>query len=229
MHVLIVPDFRRRVIGISLLCVLWLSMIVLSDSMSTSTKFTNVSLSDNIKFSYPINMKIDRVYVSEKADVDGVKTTGLFSTAPVNVMKNIEAKGLGFSFSFPSAFQISEQSFVGNEILYHVDYSDKGKNIAGFVQVWNLQTPLKDFLINSKNTSPGNFKNFEMSELKINNLDGYLWDYTAVNDNNSIKALEAFFQKDGKMYRVSYFVPEKSYTKEHEKIFMNILKSLKIS
>jgi hypothetical protein len=203
-------------------------MIALADFMNSSTKLLNVSLSDNIKFSYPINMRIDRIYVSEKVGVNGVKATSLFSTAPVDLVKNIEAKGLGLSFSFPSAFQVNEQSFVGNEILYHVDFSDRSKNIIGFVQVWNLQTKLKDFLINSKNTSPGNFKNFKMNELKINNLDGYLWDYSSVNDSNSIKALEAFFQKDGKMYRLSYFVPEKSYNKEHEKIFMNILKSLKI-
>jgi hypothetical protein len=197
--------------------------------MSTSTNLLKVSLSENIEFSYPINMKIDRIYVNEKMGVAGVKSTSLFQSPPVNSMKDIEAKGLGFSFSFPSAFQVNEQSFAGNEILYHVDFSDKSKNINGFVQVWNLQTPLKDFLINSKNTSPGNYQNFKMNEIKVNNLDGYLWDYTSVNNSTSIKALEAFFQKDGKMYRLSYFVPEKSYNNEHKKIFMNILKSLNIS
>jgi len=229
MQVIIVPNFRKRLLNVILLLALWISMVTVADFMNSNTKLLNVSLNENIHFSYPINMKIDRIYVSEKEGSNGIRAASLFSTTPIDIMKKIEAKGLGFSFSFPSAFQVNEQSFAGNEILYHVDFSNKSKDIHGFVQVWNLQTPLKDFLINSKSTSPGNFKDFKMSEIKINNLDGYLWDYTSVNDSNSVKALEAFFQKDGKMYRLSYFVPEKSFNKEHEKIFMNILDSLKIS
>jgi len=228
MHVVIIKNIKQKAVSVILLLCLWATMITITDFMSSNPTLLNVSLNDNINFSYPMNMIIENIFVNEKIGNSGVKTVSLFSTPPVEMLKSFDAKGLGLSFSFPSAFQMTEQSFLGNEILYHVDFNNKSKEVYGFIQVWNLETPLKDFLINSKKTALSTFLNFKMSEIKVNNLDGYLWDYIAVNDGKSIKALEAFLQKDGKMYRVSYFVPEKFFNKEQEKTFMNILNSIKV-
>lgn len=228
MHILIIKDYRKKVISTILLMMLWISMIGITAFVGSNPLLFKVSINKTTQFSYPVSYKIDSIYINESMDENAVKAVSLFSSPQVETLKKIEPKGLGFSFTFPSAFQVTEQSFVGNEILYHIDFSDKSKEAYGFVQVWNLKSPLKDFLIASKNTALSNFKDFKMSELKVNNLDGYLWDYTSVNDSRAIKALEAFLQKDGKMYRISYFIPEKFYNKYHEKTFMNIVNSIKV-
>lgn len=229
MRILIVRNYRNKIVSAILLMLLWVSMIGVTAFVGSNPLLFKVSVNKSTLFSYPVSYKIDNIYISESMDVNAVKAVSLFSSPQAETLKKIEPKGLGISFSFPSAFQVTEQSFAGNEILYHVDFSDKSKEAYGFVQVWNLKTPLKDFLIASKNTSLSNFKDFRMSELTVNNLDGYLWDYTAVNDSTAVKALEAFLQKDGKMYRISYFVPEKFYNNYHEKTFMNILNSIKVN
>jgi hypothetical protein len=228
MHILIIKNYRKKVVSTILLMMLWISMIGITAFVGSNPLLFKVSINKTTQFSYPVSYKIDSIYINENMDENAVKAVSLFSSPQIETLKKIEPKGLGFSFSFPSAFQVTEQSFVGNEILYHIDFSDKSKEAYGFVQVWNLKTPLKDFLISSKNTSLSNFKDFKMNELKVNNLDGYLWDYNAINDSRAVKALEAFLQKDGKMYRISYFVPEKFYNKYHEKTFMNIVNSIKV-
>jgi len=229
MRILIIKDYRKKVLSSILLMLLWVSMIGITSFVGSNPLLFKVSINKDAEFSYPVSYKVDSIYVNESIDENAVKAVGLFSRPQVETLKKIEPAGLGISFSFPSAFLVTEQSFLGNEILYHVDFSDKSRETYGFVQVWNLKTPLKEFLISSKNTSLSTFKDFKMSDLKVNDLTGYLWDYTSVNDNNSIKALEAFLQKDGKLYRVSYFVPEKFYDKQQEKTFMNILNSIKVN
>ncbi|GAE89161.1 membrane-associated protein [Acetivibrio straminisolvens JCM 21531] len=47
------------------------------------------------------------------------------------------------------------------------------------------------------------------------------------HDNKSYKGNEVFLKKDDKMYRISYFVPERLWSKNESKLFESIVSSFK--
>jgi hypothetical protein len=97
------------------------------------------------------------------------------------------------------------------------------------VQLWSLHEPLENFLENSKKLSDQNFTDFKSSPVSVNEMDGFFWDYSVVTSNGeAFKGNEVFLVKNGVMYRISFFVPEKSWNDKYSDIFWDIVNSFKV-
>ncbi|NLK35038.1 MAG: hypothetical protein GX301_06265 [Gracilibacteraceae bacterium] len=143
-----------------------------------------------------------------------------------NVMDNT------FHFELPDSWSAYEESFSGEEILYHLNFISRDKRIHGFVQVWKLSETLKQFIEKSKESAAGiiDFKNFNIKEINVDGKKGYLMDYSRANQKGEyIRAYEAFIEGfSNKMYRISFFVPEKEWRDYYKILFDRIIHLIKI-
>ncbi len=134
-----------------------------------------------------------------------------------------------FSFILPDSWTTWSESFGGDEIVYHLYFKAPNKKINGFIQVWKLNVPLKQFLDESKKSSVGivSFKYFNIKEIMPNKKRGYLVEYSRMTENGEyIKAYEAFIEGDENLiYRASFFVKENEWKNYHPIIFNKIVKS----
>ncbi len=143
-----------------------------------------------------------------------------------NVMDNT------FHFELPDSWYTHEVSFAGGEILYHMNFISQDKRIHGFVQVWKLSKPLKQFIEESKKSAAGvaDFKYFDVKEIMADNKKGYLIDYSRANPQGEYnKAYEAFIEGySNKVYRISFFVPEKEWRNYYKVLFDRIIRTINI-
>ena len=143
-----------------------------------------------------------------------------------NVMDNT------FHFELPDSWYTNEVSFTGGEVLYHMDFISKDKRIHGLVQVWKLSKPLKQFVEESKKSAVGvvDFKYFDVKEIMTDNRKAYLTEYSRANQKGEYnKAYEVFVEgPSSRMYRISFFVPEKEWRNYYKVIFDRIIYSIRI-
>lgn len=144
-----------------------------------------------------------------------------------NVMDNT------FHFELPESWYTHEVSFAGGEILYHINFMSPDKKIHGFVQVWKLSEPLKQFIEKSRKSAVGvvDFKYFNIKEIMSDNKKGYLLDYSRANPKGEyIKSYEAFIEGfSNRVYRLSFFVPEKEWKNYYKVLFDRIIHTVKIN
>lgn len=137
-----------------------------------------------------------------------------------------------FHFELPASWHTQEVAFTGGEIIYNLNFNSRDKRIVGFVQVWELSKPLKQFIDESKKSSAGvvDFKHYDVKEIMEGSRRGYLLEYSRANpDGDYNKAYEVFLEGSaGKMYRVSFFVPEKEWRDYYKSIYERIVHSIKI-
>lgn len=157
------------------------------------------------------------------------------SEASVNkqLFKTYTAMNGAFKYELPEAWNTTEESFAGGEIVYHMYFTSKDKKINGFVQVWKLDKPLKQFIDESKNVAVGavDFKFFNTKEIMSDNKPGYLIEYSRPNAKGDYyRGYEAFIEGSGKtIYRVSFFVLEKEWRSYYPILFDRIINSMDIS
>jgi hypothetical protein len=143
-----------------------------------------------------------------------------------NVMDNT------FHFELPDSWYTHEESFAGGEILYHLNFISQDKRVYGFVQVWKLSKPLKQFIEESKESAVGvvDFKYFDIKEIMVDSKKGYLIDYSRANSQGEYnRAYEAFIEGySNKVYRISFFVPEKEWRSYYKVLFDRIIHTMNI-
>jgi len=143
-----------------------------------------------------------------------------------NVMDNT------FYFELPDSWSANEVSIMGGEILYHMNFNSQDKKIYGFVQVWKLSEGLQQFIEKSKESAVGvvDFKYFDIKEIMSDNKRGYILNYSRANyEGGYIKAYEAFIEGYAdRVYRISFFVPEKEWKNYYKVIFDRIIHTIKI-
>ncbi len=137
-----------------------------------------------------------------------------------------------FSFKLPSDWKAWNETFGGNEIIYHMYFVAPDNRLHGMVQVWKLEKPLKQFLEESKKSAVGviDFKYYNIKEIMPNKKKGYLIEYSrAVDDGKYIKAQEAFIEGDAnEVYRLSFYSNENDWKSYYPLIFNKVLKSFEI-
>lgn len=208
-----------------LVSILWIGVIVWAlYAFGSNVRFT-ITVDNNMTFSYPNNIIINNIYSNGKIPISTIQASNSAKKATIEI--NVPEQKL--QFSYPSTFKISKQDFPGSDIIYHIDFTNKEKKgSTGFIQVWNMPYSLDNFLKNSKENSLAEFLEFNSSKVNVNGLDGYLWEYTVKSSEGNFKGLEVFLQKDSKLYRVSYFIPESLYTIQDKNTFNQIVNSLKV-
>jgi hypothetical protein len=137
-----------------------------------------------------------------------------------------------FQFQLPYSWNTQEVSFLGGEILYHMDFLSPDRRIHGFVQVWKLSKTVKEFIDESEKAATGivDFKDFSVKEIMVDNRKGYLMEYSRSNQEGEYnKAYEVFIGgPEKRMYRISFFVPEKEWRNYFNVLFERIIHSVKI-
>ena len=228
MHVVYIRNYKRKALLFSVILASWALLLLLSNTLLNKSLIFNITINNFITFSYPFSMEVDNIYVNEQVSSGTIQTDSGSRKPITEKFTSYNSLKGKFSFSYPSMFLLNQEDFAGSDILYHIDFHDRTKTNRGFVQVWNLPYPLKDFLAKSKSTSHQNYKYFNASEITVNSLPGFYWDYVvAGNDGASYKGSEAFFQKADRMYRLSYFVPENLWNKDQAEIFRHMVNSFK--
>ena len=134
-----------------------------------------------------------------------------------NVMDNT------FHFELPDSWYTHEVSFMGGEVLYHMNFISQDKRIYGLVQAWKLSKPMKQYITDSQKAATGviDFKYFDIKEIRVDNRKGYLMEYSRANQSGEYnKAYEVFIEGPSKkMYRLSFFVPEKEWRNYYNILF----------
>jgi hypothetical protein len=156
-----------------------------------------------------------------------------YQKAERQVMKRYDALQGDFEFSLPADWTTMEEPFSGGEIIYNIFFASKDKNINGFVQVWDIDKPLKQFIDESKQAAVGvvDFKYYRVKDILINNHKGYLLDYSRKsNQKGYIRAYETFVEgNNGRIYRASFFVEEQNWRQQYLILFNRITRSFAIN
>jgi hypothetical protein len=229
MYIICISNLRKKIFLFTVLAAFWVSVILLSGSFVNKRISFDVTINNFVKFSCPLSLKIKEVFISEVIENCSVETNSSQLNPLLQKFSNYKSLEGKFSFSYPSIFNIEEKSFSGGEVLYHIDLLSKSTLSHGFVQVWSLKEPLAQFLEHSKQASSQNIQNFKSEKSIVNGMPGFIWNYVIKGTNGILyNASEAFFEKSGKMYRISYFVPVNEWNKVHEDIFNKMVKSLKV-
>lgn len=225
MRTIYISNYKRKLFIAAGIVLFWIVVLISAGILIDSAISYTISLNNRISFTYPDNISVSQVYSKDPASAPYLQA----SNSDYKNFIDFKSEQENFKFSYPSVFEIHQQEFPGSEILYHIDFQNKkDKSRIGFVQVWNLPYSLEKFLENSKENSLAEFIEFSSEKIHANNLDGYLWNYTVKSATGNYKSLEAFFQKDSKLYRISYFIPESKYTQNDYDLFWKMVNSFKI-
>lgn len=150
-----------------------------------------------------------------------------------DTFKSYSALDGDFTFKLPERWTTWNQTFGGTDIVYHLYFKSDDSYTNGFVQIWNLNKPLKTFLQESKKSPVGviDFKFYKVKEVMINKKRGFVVEYSRLNDEGKyIRAYEVFVEgNDNKVYRISFFVEESKWKSYYPIMFNKIAKSFNIN
>lgn len=223
---ILVTNYKKKLLLFLSIFLLWILIIVGAGLLIDETLKYTITINSQLSFSCPAMFNISNVYARNDNSAPYLQASNSIYKDFIDFKSSEE----GFEFSYPSIFEINKQNFPGSEILYHIDFQNKQeKTKRGFVQVWSLPYSLEKFLEDSKQNAMVNFINFSSRTIKVNNLEGYFWEYTFKGDSGYYRALEVFLLKNSKLYRISYFIPEKKYNSVEYQLYWKIVESLKVS
>jgi len=228
MRIIVLTNYRKKLKYVALLLLLWLLLFILGSYIIENELLKHITVDSSFEFSYPHSFTVKNVFA--KKTVSGQNVICSFFPSYTSTVQFLKYKSLdgNISFNYPSAFVVSEKTFTGGEILYHIDFHDKHNAIHGFVQVWTLSEDLGTFLKKSIDASQNTYKYFTSEPIEINDLKGYSWDYSVVVDGIHYKSMEIFLSKEGRMCRMSYFLPEDKWNDKQSRIFWKMAKSMKV-
>lgn len=227
--IVIEKPIKKLLIILSIIC-LWLFLLFSLNFFMSTQPVCLLSLEENFDFAYLNDFAITSVFANENIEPESVNiVTNHMQKPPIYALQDYTTIQNNLQFKYPTSFILEAKDLGGSEILYHIDFKDNNKIAHGFIQVWNMPKPLKDFLEQSKSTSNMEFTSFTQKEITINKVSGYLWDYVFLsNEQVPYKGMEVFLSKNEKMYRLSYFLPQKDWNNKQQDIFWNMANSLKI-
>lgn len=245
MRIFIVGNYKSKLRILFIAISVWLLLFVFCSHIFDNALMFSIVIDPFIEFSYPYGLVIERIFVNEKLEnvmdyksyppnnnwiISENSMAAFFGTPKPRTIRFTNFKSLkwNFSFDYPSAFVLDEKTFSGGDILYHIDFHDKSNTSHGFLQVWKITSGLNEFLKKSMELSVEIYKYFKSEKIEINGVGGYMWDYAVLSENGFYKGSEVFLKKDGLVYRLSYFVPESKWDKTQSRLFLKMVRSLKI-
>lgn len=134
------------------------------------------------------------------------------------------------SYKLPSKWSTEIRDLPGGEITYHNEFHSKDNVIYGFVQVWNINDDLKDFLSKSKNVSEkGNqVTDYNIRMTTISNRKWYEVSYNISGINPQVFNAHEYFIKNGNnIIRFSFFVRRENFKENMEGIYNALVGTLK--
>lgn len=169
------------------------------------------------------------MFAFQKVINNSMRMTSLMQSNIKN-LKEYEALNGEIQYKLPEDWITEERKFEEGEIIYHNEFQSKDLKVHGFVQVWNINYSIKEFLQSSKIIAEKQNKisDYVMESIEVNNRPGYSINYIIRNnEDNSFKCYEYFLNKDDKIIRLSFFVKENKFKENMPTIFKNIVSTLK--
>ncbi|MEA4826755.1 MAG: hypothetical protein VB130_09000 [Clostridium sp.] len=148
----------------------------------------------------------------------------------IKSLKTYEVLDGKFSYKLPSEWTTSIKDFPGNQIIYHNEFISKDLSISGFVQVWNEEDDLKNFLDISKEASKkqNKIKNYKISDFKMGDKKGYLVKYIMKSKDVDFVAYEYFIKYNKGFIRFSFFMKNKDFKEDIATLYDSILKTVSL-
>lgn len=133
------------------------------------------------------------------------------------------------SYKLPIKWEVSKESFNGDEIVYYNNFSSIDEGINGFLQVWNYNGSFKDFLgINKKiSESENKVENFNVSDVNINNQGAYLITYEVNFHGDSYSAFEYFIREQDNFIKFSFYIKDKKFNSTMPSVFKALVDTVK--
>lgn len=169
------------------------------------------------------------MFAFQKVINNSMRMTSLMQSNIKN-LKEYEALNGEIQYRLPEDWITEERKFEEDEIIYHNEFQSKDLKVHGFVQVWDINYSIKEFLQSSKIIAEKQNKisDYVMESIEVNNNPGYSINYIIRNkQDNSFKCYEYFLNKDDKIIRLSFFVKENKFKENMPTIFKNIVSTLK--
>jgi hypothetical protein len=154
--------------------------------------------------------------------------TGVFTPGEDIRYKDYSGLDGRFSYKLPENWRTARESFGGREIIYHNGFSSPDGKITGYVQVWDLNIPLAEFIAEGRKSAVDivSFKYYTVEPVKINGREGYVLQYSRGKDNKYIKGFEVFLIDGGNRFcRFAFYMDETAWKDEYRMFFFNIAAS----
>lgn len=188
---------------------------------------TEIVIARRVSLVLPHSTKMSDIYMSSKEDSPiietGLRSESKWKTATIRKYEMSE-----ITFQYPDVLRLEEIINLGQEIRIHMNYHHTNNKVHGFFQVWKLNRNLEEFLNESKKFSSMTFINFKESAIKVQGLNGFMWEYIFMDTANDIKGFEVFLENGNEMYRFSMFVSDMDYKPQYKRIFKRMFQSLRI-
>jgi hypothetical protein len=229
MKIFIVRNFKKKLLVFISIMFMWIVLSIVCLNLINNSLYLDVSINNDFEFRHSMSLDINNIYAQDNTMNNLVVSTKSATPLVQSLSEYLEEEG-NIRFDYPGILILDKKKFPGSDINLHIDFQKKNNPaFHGFIQEWNMQQPLQDFLTKSKLQSTQNFKTFKSEPVTINGIDGFRWDYVVeLQNGESIRAAEVFLKKDSKMYRISYFVPEKNWNSSEQSIFNDIVNSFKV-
>ncbi|BDR63146.1 hypothetical protein DP145_02040 [Clostridium tetani] len=169
------------------------------------------------------------MFVFQKIINNSMRMTSLMQSNIKN-LKEYKALNGEIEYGLPEDWMTEEKKFEESEIIYHNEFQSMDLKVHGFIQIWDINYNIKEFLENSKAISEKQNKisDYVMENIKINNNLTYSINYTICNNQDKFfRCYEYFLSKDNKIIRFSFFVQEDKFKENMPTIFKNIVSTLK--
>jgi hypothetical protein len=209
---------------VSLISIILFAAVILLIRLITPE--TEITLEQRMSFLFSTSTRISSIYMASPnppAAEAGILIGKRWKTEKIQQLEMSE-----ITFQYPEALRMAEIKNLGQEIYIHLNYQHTNNKVFGFFQVWKLNQSLKKFLDNSKKYSSMSFIDFCESPIKIQDMNGFLWEYVFMTKTEDIVGMEAFLEKSDEMYRFSMFVPRADYKASYKRIFLRMVKSLRV-
>jgi len=225
MYILVLS--RKKHLSIIVIFVLLVLVYALFSVIRYVLPETEIVIARRVSLVLPHSTKMSDIYMSSKENSPiietGLRSESKWKTATIRQYDMSE-----ITFKYPDALRLEDIINLGQEIRIHMNYHHTNNKVHGFFQVWKLDRRLEDFLNESKKYSSMTFVNFRESEIKVQGLSGFMWEYIFMDTANDIKGFEAFLENGNEMYRFSMFVYDSDYKPKYKRIFKRMVQSLRI-
>lgn len=150
----------------------------------------------------------------------------------INSLSEFIINNVNYKYKLPSSWETTLKNFNNSEITYHNEFVSEDSKIYGFVQTWNINKSLLNFLKDSKKISQKQnvITNYSINKIDINKQKLYLVKYTLKNkDNILFYAYEYFVPTDNGFIRFSFFVKKQNFKQNMPQIFNAVVSTLESS
>lgn len=157
-----------------------------------------------------------------------IKYTSLIQSE-ITSLKEYSALNKKVTYKLPSKWITEEKNLGSKEIIYHNEFYSDEQKLHGFVQIWNLNMDLKEFIDNSKIISEQQniIMSYTIQETKANKITGYKIEYVIkTKENSNYRATEYFLKINNEFIRFSFFIRNEDYNNALDKVYDYIVNTV---